>query len=1073
MTPVLPTPDSAPMPARAPAAPRPFSLSAVFYGSSMRLEVLTVFLVLMGFCGLFTLSVFVYPALGENLDEEARAILQLRANLDYIHQFLTPAGVPLAGRADNVAARENVLAKIRAMAAPVRLIRQAGRSGFLLIDHAADRKKREEFSSEMGASLSSLQELTVQRWAGSKPSLDLEAIDRKIQALLDGYQRYHDSLRAYQVRQFKWTALIRGVLIVFFLGATYYWARRYKRFQTNQQRELQGAVEQQTAQIKIQAQLQKEQAESLRLIYQGSRDAIATIDARTKRFSSCNAAALALFGIPTEAEFCEQLPGALSPEYQPDGRRSDETSTQVITRAFKEGSLTFEWLWKRRDGTTFWGLTTLDRLQEGSQFFLLGTLRDLTAQREFNRLAKVHQEEMAAAAIRIATSEAHYRALFEHTIDPIGTVDPVTLRFKTANPALLKLFGLPSEAALFALPDGALSPEFQPDGSPSLDVARQIQRKNNGLPYSSQEWFYKKSDGCIFPARVTQVRIMISGTPLIIVTIQDLTLERVAAEQERADKQQLASQAKQLEKIADELKASQEHYRAIFDHTADTVGTIDPLTARYTSCNPASLALFGVSSEADFLATPPGGLSPALQPDGQSSAVKAAALFKQMLTQDYYTGEWLFKRADGNEFLAQITFARVHIREKVFILATVRDLTLQKEVERAQQLQTSDLRQLAQEHQQQFQLSENRYRSLVDASPEAILVVAQSGNIELVNPAAALLFGYSLSELISQQIERLIPSAFAKSHAALRADFQEAPAQRTMARGAIEINARRKNGSEFPAEVSLSPVQSPFGPQVICVVRDVSANKQAALQMAALLEQEKNISQMKTRFISLTSHEFRTPMAAAMGSVEILTHHLDRLDQAKRQALLVRITASLQHMNRMLDDILLLNRADASRVDIRLRTLNLGQELRSILQESELGDSEQHSFHYAATAEVPEFVSDPSLLQHIFSNLLSNAVRYSPAGTTITLRLTLTAEAAVVEVADQGIGIPLADHERIFEPFERGSNIGQIAGTGLGLNIVRRMVELLRGTVVVSSLAGGGTNFTVVLPRIDAPTQPS
>ena len=296
MTPVLPTPDSAPMPARAPAAPRPFSLSAVFYGSSMRLEVLTVFLVLMGFCGLFTLSVFVYPALGENLDEEARAILQLRANLDYIHQFLTPAGVPLAGRADNVAARENVLAKIRAMAAPVRLIRQAGRSGFLLIDHAADRKKREEFSSEMGASLSSLQELTVQRWAGSKPSLDLEAIDRKIQALLDGYQRYHDSLRAYQVRQFKWTALIRGVLIVFFLGATYYWARRYKRFQTNQQRELQGAVEQQTAQIKIQAQLQKEQAESLRLIYQGSRDAIATIDARTKRFSSCNAAALALFG---------------------------------------------------------------------------------------------------------------------------------------------------------------------------------------------------------------------------------------------------------------------------------------------------------------------------------------------------------------------------------------------------------------------------------------------------------------------------------------------------------------------------------------------------------------------------------------------------------------------------------------------------------------------------------------------------------------------------------------------------------------------------------------------------------
>ncbi len=1073
MTPVLPTPDSAPTPARAPAAPRPFSFIDKSYGSSMRLEVLTVFLAIMGFFGLFTLSVFVYPALGENLDEEARAILQLRANLDYIHQFLTPAGVPLAGRADNVAARENVLAKIRAMAAPVRLIRQAGRSGFLLIDHAADRKNKEEFSSEMGASLSSLQELTVQRWAGSKPSLDLEAIDRKIQALLDGYQRYHDSLRAYQVRQFKWTALIRAVLIVFFLGATYYWARRYKRFQTNQQRELQGAVEQQTAQIAKEAQLKREQAEFLSLIYHGSRDAIGTIDAQTKRFSSCNAAALSLFGLSSEAEFCALLPGELSPEYQPDGQRSDLRSTEIITQAFKEGSLTFEWLWKRRDGSTFWGLTTLDRLKAGGQFFLLGTLRDLTAQREISRQRKEHEQKLIAATSSVATSEAYYRALFEHSADAIGTVDPETFRYKSANAALLKMFGLQSEAALFSLSPGALSPEFQPNGTRSLAVALEMQQEMNAVPYSSNEWYYKRANGSIFPAQVTQIRVNINGSPIIVATTRDLTQEKAALEQEQADKRQLAAQAEELSRIAGELKTSQEHYRAIFEHTADTVGTIDPLTARYTSCNPAALKLYGIASEADFLALKPGEISPLHQPDGQLSSVKAASLFKLMLTQEYYTGEWLFRRLDGDQFPAQLTFARVHVRDKIFILATVRDLTLQKEVEKAQQLQASDLRQLAQERQQQFQLSENRYRSLVDASPEAILVVAQSGNIELVNPAAALLFGYSLSELISQQIERLIPSAFAKSHAALRADFQEAPAQRTMARGAIEINARRKNGSEFPAEVSLSPVQSPFGPQVICVVRDVSANKQAALQMAALLEQEKNISQMKTRFISLTSHEFRTPMAAAMGSVEILTHHLDRLDQAKRQALLVRITASLQHMNRMLDDILLLNRADASRVDIRLRTLNLGQELRSILQESELGDSEQHSFHYAATAEVPEFVSDPSLLQHIFSNLLSNAVRYSPAGTTITLRLTLTAEAAVVEVADQGIGIPLADHERIFEPFERGSNIGQIAGTGLGLNIVRRMVELLRGTVVVSSLAGGGTNFTVVLPRIDAPTQPS
>ena len=394
---------------------------------------------------------------------------------------------------------------------------------------------------------------------------------------------------------------------------------------------------------------------------------------------------------------------------------------------------------------------------------------------------------------------------------------------------------------------------------------------------------------------------------------------------------------------------------------------------------------------------------------------------------------------------------------------------LQKAAEKMQQLQTADLQQLAQDRQAQFQLSENRYRSLVDASPDAILVAGPSGKIDLVNPAATSLFGYAFSELLNRSVEQLIPTALVNAPAAAQLDHPPASEPRSLRPAIIDLNARRKDGSEFPAEVSLSSVASPTGSQVIWVIRDGSVAKQAARQMTVLLEREKNISQMKTRFISLTSHEFRTPMAAAMGSVEILTHHLDRLDQVKRQSLLVRITASLQHMNRMLDDILLLNRADAARVDIRLRPVDLAQELQSILHDGELADGAQHTFHFAPTTADPAFVSDPNLLQHIFSYLLSNAVRYSPVGTTITLRLSFTVDAAIVEVEDQGIGIPLADQARIFDPFERGSNIGLIAGTGLGLNIVQRMVGLLQGTVAVSSITAGGTNFTVVLPRVIGP----
>lgn len=1065
MTPALPTPDSAP------TQPSPARRFKTFYRFDDNLinglALLTVFL---GFLGLFLLSVFVYPSIGQNLDAEARSIIQLRSSAEYIELVLRPreqaAGLPLAS---NQSVQEAVLARLDAMAAPLQLIREARRTSFLLIDRAADRSIRAEFSREMAAALGSYHELVGLLKAGPQPAVSSRVIFLKIENLLSGYERHLTALREYQQSQLRWTSLSRAGLIVLFSSLAYYWFRRFKKFQENREANLHQAVEQRTAQIKAQNQAQQFQAEYLKLIYQGSRDAIGTIDGRTQRFSSCNAAALKVFGFTTEAEFCAQVPGALSPEYQPDGQRSAQRSIEIITQAFKAGSVTFEWLWKRCDGSTFWGLATLDRLQEGDHFFLLGTIRDLTAQREVARQAKAHEEEMAAAAARIATSEAHYRALFEHSIDPIGTVDPVTLRFKTANPALLKLFGLPSEAALFALPDGALSPEFQPDGRRSLEVARQIQSKNNLLPYASQEWFYKTADGRVFPAQVTQVRIAIDGKALIIVTIQDLTQARAAADQERADKAQLAGQAKELVRIAHELKASQEHYRAIFEHTADTVGTIDPLTLRYTSCNPASLTLFGVASEADFLAIPPGGLSPARQPDGQSSAVKAVGLFRQMLTQESYTGEWLFRRMDGQEFLAQITFSRVHVQERVFVLATVRDLTLQKAAEKMQQLQTADLQQLAQDRQAQFQLSENRYRSLVDASPDAILVAGPSGKIDLVNPAATSLFGYAFSELLNRSVEQLIPTALVNAPAAAQLDHPPASEPRSLRPAIIDLNARRKDGSEFPAEVSLSSVASPTGSQVIWVIRDGSVAKQAARQMTVLLEREKNISQMKTRFISLTSHEFRTPMAAAMGSVEILTHHLDRLDQVKRQSLLVRITASLQHMNRMLDDILLLNRADAARVDIRLRPVDLAQELQSILHDGELADGAQHTFHFAPTTADPAFVSDPNLLQHIFSNLLSNAVRYSPVGTTITLRLSFTVDAAIVEVEDQGIGIPLADQARIFDPFERGSNIGLIAGTGLGLNIVQRMVGLLQGTVAVSSITAGGTNFTVVLPRVIGP----
>ena len=208
-------------------------------------------------------------------------------------------------------------------------------------------------------------------------------------------------------------------------------------------------------------------------------------------------------------------------------------------------------------------------------------------------------------------------------------------------------------------------------------------------------------------------------------------------------------------------------------------------------------------------------------------------------------------------------------------------------------------------------------------------------------------------------------------------------------------------------------------------------------------------------------------------SAELLQKHLDRLSPAKREEIFGRITSSLHRMTEMLDDILLLNRADAGRTKVCLGPVDLRHFAQNVIEEIRLGDHDAHRFTLHAGGNTEPVVTDAKLLYHILSNLLSNAVRYSPAGTLVTTRLTAEASRLEVAVQDQGIGVPEADRARIFEPFERGSNVGNQKGTGLGLNIVKRMSGLLGGTVSFNSVEGGGSRFTVVLPRPDLPAPSS
>ena len=255
------------------------------------------------------------------------------------------------------------------------------------------------------------------------------------------------------------------------------------------------------------------------------------------------------------------------------------------------------------------------------------------------------------------------------------------------------------------------------------------------------------------------------------------------------------------------------------------------------------------------------------------------------------------------------------------------------------------------------------------------------------------------------------------------------------------------------------------------IFEDITAQKRLEFEIAANLEKERQVSAMKTRFISVTSHEFRTPMAAAMVSVDTLQNHLEQLSPTKRTELFGRIHTSMRRMTTMLDEVLVLSRMDAGRIKLNLESIDPVAFTEAVMAEVQAGDRAAHRFEFHAEGSPGPFVTAPNLLHQILSNLLSNAVRYSPAGTTIATSIAADRAGVRVAVEDRGIGIPEADRARIFEPFERGSNVGSINGTGLGLNIVKRMTEKLGGTIAYEAVPTGGSRFILILPS--CPPSPS
>jgi PAS domain S-box-containing protein len=245
---------------------------------------------------------------------------------------------------------------------------------------------------------------------------------------------------------------------------------------------------------------------------------------------------------------------------------------------------------------------------------------------------------------------------------------------------------------------------------------------------------------------------------------------------------------------------------------------------------------------------------------------------------------------------------------------------------------------------------------------------------------------------------------------------------------------------------------------------DITQRKRAEVELLSALQREKELSEMKSKFVSIASHELRTPLATILSSAELLEHYSDGLSAEDKLKMLHGIQGGVKRMNTMIEDVLIIGKAEAGALQFEPKPVNLDELCHKVVEELRGGVAKQHVIRFEHQFQRGSLNLDEKLLRHILTNLLSNAVKYSATGSTVLLQLSERDGEALVEVADQGIGIPVEDQARMFESFHRASNVGSRQGTGLGLVIVKKAVELHGGTISIESKVGEGTRISVRLP---------
>jgi PAS domain S-box-containing protein len=630
-----------------------------------------------------------------------------------------------------------------------------------------------------------------------------------------------------------------------------------------------------------------------------------------------------------------------------------------------------------------------------------------------------------------------FEFLFECTADAVWLIDPGSGAVVDCNEAAAVLMRCNSRAELVGKRLEEFSPAGSKDASLTEEVARRItDRCKNGNGWF--EWALQRFDGTEVPLKVNAAATERDGESLIVLVSRQsagrLSKERVEEIVQQAEAGLRESEAR--------LRESEERFSKVF-RASPALMTISRLSdEKYVEVNDAFVRWYGLRRE-DILGHSTKELGTWLHLEDRVkfwADLKRNGSVREVECQ---------ARRRGSIGTLLVSADIIEINGEPHVIATGFDITERKQAE-------AELR----ESEARLRESEARFSAAFRASPALISLLRLSdGKFVEVNDAFAQWLGMDPDTIVGHDTLELGVWLNPDDREKFLADLRRNGSMRE-----IECRFRSRRGSVHTIVLSAEIIEINREPHILGFGIDVTERKRAELELLRTLARERQLGQLRSHIVSMVSHEFRTPLGIIQSSAEILEDYLEDLGPAERKDHLQSIRKNTRRMAGLMEEALLLGSLDAGKMEFKPAPLELRTFVQRLVDEVLSATNRRCPIELSLTEMPTKIRADERLLEHIFTNLLTNAIKYSDGGRLVRFEIRCAEAEIICVVRDQGIGIAEADKEWLFNAFHRGLNVDDRPGTGLGLVIVKRCVELHGGKIKVESQIGAGTVVTVRLP---------